>query len=143
MDGRQALHPEAPPGQAGEAKLDSGAPQPPAIMIVAHMVIDHIPLDVRVFYKECRSLAAAGHDVHLIAAGECDEQRDGVRFHSVGRRVASRVRIRRQRRSDGTTKLLMLRAVNRARIVGMGLDLARLKQAFQSEEAASNEWGMQ
>ncbi len=52
-------------------------------MRIAHLTISHGPLDVRIFQKECRTLADAGHDVHLMVPGPVPAQRDGVRFHSL------------------------------------------------------------
>ena len=40
----------------------------------------HRALDNRVFYREARSLARAGHEVTLIAVHDCDEIRDGVQI---------------------------------------------------------------
>lgn len=40
----------------------------------------HIALDNRVFYREARSLAAAGHDVTLVAVHDRTEDRDGVQI---------------------------------------------------------------
>lgn len=53
-------------------------------MRIAHVTISHGPFDVRVFHKECRTLAAAGHEVHLLVPGPVPPDRDGVRFHSLG-----------------------------------------------------------
>ena len=50
-------------------------------MRIAHLTIG--PLDARVFQKECRSLAAAGHDVHLLVPGPMPPDSDGVHFHSL------------------------------------------------------------
>lgn len=50
---------------------------------VAHVALEHQPLDVRVYLKECRTLARAGYDVHYIALGDVPAPRDGVRFHGV------------------------------------------------------------
>jgi glycosyltransferase involved in cell wall biosynthesis len=52
-------------------------------MRIAHVTISHRHLDVRVFQKEARTLAAAGHEVHVLAPGSAPEARDGVRFHSL------------------------------------------------------------
>lgn len=50
-------------------------------MRVLHLAAQHPPGDVRIFLKECRSLAQAGYDVHLVAPGAVDETRDGVTLH--------------------------------------------------------------
>jgi glycosyltransferase involved in cell wall biosynthesis len=52
---------------------------------VVHISTFHQPLDVRIFQKECRTLARAGHEVHLIIRDPKDSERDGVRFHAVAR----------------------------------------------------------
>ena len=52
-------------------------------MRIAHLTTLHAPLDVRIFVKEARTAAAAGHDVHLVAPAG-DGEHDGVRFHDLG-----------------------------------------------------------
>jgi len=50
---------------------------------VAHVTSVHEAHDVRIFHKECRSLAQAGYEVSLFAPGDHDETLDGVRIHVV------------------------------------------------------------
>jgi glycosyltransferase involved in cell wall biosynthesis len=73
-------------------------------MRVAHLTSAHPRDDIRIFHKECRSLAGTGHEVTLVVAdGLGDSTRDGVRIVDVGRsrgrwdrifRVTKRVRDR-------------------------------------------------
>ncbi len=55
-------------------------------MEIVHLTATHHWDDPRIFHKMCRSLAKAGHDVHLVAP-RCDgpeiETRHGVRVHAV------------------------------------------------------------
>jgi glycosyltransferase involved in cell wall biosynthesis len=50
---------------------------------VVHMTTAHKADDRRIFAKECRTLASAGFDVHLIAPNAGDEMTYGVRTHGV------------------------------------------------------------
>jgi len=54
------------------------------------MTSAHQSLDTRIFYKECCSLAAAGHDVTLVAPGESMEH-SGVHIVGVGEIPSSRL----------------------------------------------------
>ena len=38
---------------------------------VCHMTSAHDGEDIRIFHKECMSLARAGYDVYLVQPGEC------------------------------------------------------------------------
>ena len=52
-------------------------------MRIAHITISHAHLDVRIFCKEARTAAAAGHEVHVLAPGTPPAPRDGVVFHEL------------------------------------------------------------
>lgn len=55
-------------------------------MKVAHLTSAHPRYDTRIFLKQCRSLASAGHQVTLVVAdGHGDEQREGVAITDVGK----------------------------------------------------------
>jgi glycosyltransferase involved in cell wall biosynthesis len=49
---------------------------------VVHLTSSHPPDDVRIFLKECRSLAEAGYEVHLVAPGRGGQKRDGIEIHT-------------------------------------------------------------
>ena len=51
---------------------------------VVHLTTVHDPLDNRVFHRECRSLAAAGYEVVLLAPGEAQVV-DGIRVGGLPR----------------------------------------------------------
>jgi glycosyltransferase involved in cell wall biosynthesis len=51
---------------------------------IAHLTSAHPPLDVRIFHKECRSLARAGYEVIVLGNYESNETVDGVRLQGLG-----------------------------------------------------------
>lgn len=57
---------------------------------VCHVSSAHDSRDIRIFVKECCSLASAGYEVVLVAYGD-DELVDGVRIAGLGERPSSRV----------------------------------------------------
>ncbi len=60
-------------------------------MKVVHLTSAHPRHDIRIFVKECQSLAAAGFDVSLIVAdGQGEEIRGGVRIHDAGAKSGGR-----------------------------------------------------
>lgn len=58
---------------------------------VCHMTSVHPAKDGRIFHKECRSLANAGYDVTLVAAGASSEECDGVKIVGVPLRSKGRL----------------------------------------------------
>ncbi|MFY0990303.1 glycosyltransferase family 4 protein [Halomonas sp. C05BenzN] len=68
-------------------------------MKVAHLTSAHPRHDTRIFLKQCRSLAAAGHEVTLVVAdGRGEERREGVRIIDVGHLAGRMNRILRTTR---------------------------------------------
>ncbi|WP_027906859.1 glycosyltransferase family 4 protein [Pseudomonas taiwanensis] len=55
---------------------------------VAHLTSVHTRYDIRIFRKQCSTLAHAGHEVYLVVAdGKGNEFKDGVNIIDVGRLV--------------------------------------------------------
>lgn len=67
---------------------------------VCHMTNVHGEEDVRIFHKECVSLAKAGYDTYLVERGESREK-DGVHIIGVGEIPKSR----RKRMTEGAKKV--------------------------------------
>ena len=59
-------------------------------MRVAHLSTLHPPLDERIVLKECRTLAAAGHEVHFIVPDPPVAEFEGVRLHHFARPAGAR-----------------------------------------------------
>jgi glycosyltransferase involved in cell wall biosynthesis len=55
----------------------------------------HPAFDVRIFHKECKSLAAAGYDVTIISPHDHDEIKDGVRVVAIAKPRNRRERVSR------------------------------------------------
>jgi hypothetical protein len=60
-------------------------------MKVCHVTSVHPYTDTRIFLKECTTLAMAGHEVHLVAAGAPDEIRNGIHIHGIAAASAGRL----------------------------------------------------
>ncbi len=61
---------------------------------VCHLTSVHPTFDVRIFHKECRSLAETGYDVSLVVAnGGEDQEVEGVKIYDVGRPQGRRERM--------------------------------------------------
>lgn len=56
---------------------------------VCHISTVHVPIDVRVFYRECVSLADAGYETHLVIPADASTIERGVHIHAI-RRVHNR-----------------------------------------------------
>lgn len=69
-------------------------------MKVCHMTSAHNPEDVRIFHKECVSLAKNGYDVYLVARGDSYEKK-GVHVVGVGTIPDSRL----QRMTQGARRV--------------------------------------
>jgi glycosyltransferase involved in cell wall biosynthesis len=50
---------------------------------VVHLASSHLPVDVRIFHKECRSLEKAGYSVSFVVPAERMEMVDGVRIRPI------------------------------------------------------------
>lgn len=61
-------------------------------MKIAHLTSAHPRHDIRIFVKECSTLARAGHAVTLVVAdGNGDEILNGVHIHDVGAKTGGRL----------------------------------------------------
>jgi len=59
--------------------------------VICHMTSVHTSRDVRIFYKQCTSLAAAGHSVYLVAPGESRNE-NNVNIIGIGEMPKSRLK---------------------------------------------------
>jgi len=74
-----------------------------------HISVIHRPWDTRIFYKECRALAQAGYETHLLVGGAANPTPvDGVHVHSLAD-SPERPRARNQWRRIARATALALR----------------------------------
>lgn len=97
---------------------------------VAHLTSAHPRDDIRIFYKQCRSLAKGGYDVTMVVAdGLGDVEREGVPIVDVGR---GQGRVQRMLRTTAKVldRALMLDAdlyhLHDPELIPAGLQLKRL-----------------
>jgi glycosyltransferase involved in cell wall biosynthesis len=74
---------------------------------ICHITSVHSAEDVRIFVKECRSLAAAGYKVSIVAAGAEEQCLDGVQVYGLPRTMGSRIR-----RFTSTVRSVMNKAIS-------------------------------
>lgn len=107
---------------------------------IAHLTSAHPRFDVRIFHKQCTSLAGAGYDVSLVVAdGRGDERTNGVAVLDVG---ASRGRLDRIRNAPTRVlrRALELEAdlyhLHDPELIPIGLKLKRIgaKVIFDAHE---------
>src|SRR4051812_28131815 len=78
---------------------------------VAHVTVVHKPSDARIHHRQCRTLAAAGYEVHLLSGGVPKAWVDGIHLHPLSE-SKERPPLRRQvsRQLRALTSALRLRA---------------------------------
>ena len=50
---------------------------------IVHLTTVHNPFDNRIFHRECKTLAAAGYEVALLAVHTDDESREGIAIRAL------------------------------------------------------------
>jgi lipopolysaccharide/colanic/teichoic acid biosynthesis glycosyltransferase/glycosyltransferase involved in cell wall biosynthesis len=81
-----AQHETVPSNGAADAQASNGRRNTPMLRRVVHLTSAHSTFDVRIFHKECKSLAMAGYDVTIIALDEKGNAScDGVKVRAVAR----------------------------------------------------------
>ena len=78
---------------------------------VAHITVVHKPSDARIHHRQCRTLATAGYEVHLLSGGVPNAWVDGIHLHPLSE-SKERPPLRRQvsRQLRALTSALRLRA---------------------------------
>ena len=62
--------------------------------VVCHITTVHIPKDIRIYHKECKSVADAGYSVKLVVvnAGDVVSDYDGVEIINVALEAGSKIK---------------------------------------------------
>jgi glycosyltransferase involved in cell wall biosynthesis len=109
-------------------------------MRIVHLSSAHSRNDMRIFHKQCRSLASRGHDVTLVVAdGKGDDDSGGVAVIDVGRPDGRFDRMWKATRRIGEQAIALDAAVyhlHDPELIPLGLKLRRLRKkvVFDSHE---------
>ncbi|MDB5729864.1 MAG: glycosyl transferase [Noviherbaspirillum sp.] len=109
-------------------------------MHIVHLSSAHSRSDMRIFHKQCRSLASRGHEVTLVVAdGKGDGKHDGIAVLDVGKPEGRLDRMWRATRRIGERAIALDAAVyhlHDPELIPLGLRLRRLRKkvVFDSHE---------
>lgn len=108
--------------------------------MIVHVTSVHTRYDVRIYHKQCKSLAQAGHEVCLLVAdGKGDEVKDNIRILDVGRSSGRLGRIFKTTRIIGARALELdadMYHLHDPELIPVGLKLKKIgaKVVFDAHE---------